>query len=484
MRKCIISLLAVTAFVYAPFAALAQKETYSKDVQDKIQQVEHNLSGWVQVQDSGKWVLQQRMAMYKLKGVSIAVIKNFKVEWAKAYGWADEESKIPVTTQTLFQAASISKSLNGVGVMKLVQDKKIDLYTDINQYLTTWKFPYDTFAHGKTISMANLLSHTAGLTVHGFGGYEAGDSIPAIPQILDGERPANSPKVRFQEVPGVRSEYSGGGITISQLVVMDVTHQPYDEYMWKNVLQPMGMLSSTYTQPPPAGKLSILATGYRGGGEPVKGKYHTYPEQAAAGLWTNPTDLAHYIIETALSYNGRSAKVLNQASTRTRLTPYIDKSAALGVFCTLHGDTVIFSHGGANEGFRSQYYGNTATGDGVVVMVNSDNGAILEEIVNSVATVYNWQNFYHPVIKKEITPPLDTLQLYTGKYLLNSDTIPFVIQQNKLVLLPPGEAPITAHFTTNTEFFVFETRLPLKFIIEGGKVTAFKLGEMVAKKIE
>src|SRR5262249_40895998 len=144
-----------------------------------------------------------------------------------------------------------------------------------------------------------------------------------------------------------------------------------------------------------------LSTGYYGDGKPVVGNYHIYPEEAAAGLWTNPTDLATYIIETQLSLQGKSNKVLNREMTTLRLTPYIDSNAAFGVFIMQKGDK-YFNHGGANEGFRCQYYGSMNTGNGVVVMVNSENGRIMEEVVNSVATVYGWKDFFTPKVKKAI----------------------------------------------------------------------------------
>ena len=165
---------------------------------------------------------------------------------------------------------------------------------------------------------------------------------------------------------------------------------PYEKYMWNNVLKPMGMLNSTYSQPPLNKKPEQLATGYKANKKEIEGKYHIYPEQAAAGLWTNPTDLAHYIIETQLSLAGKSKKVLSKEMTELRLTPYFDKSAALGVFISQGTSTKTFSHGGANEGFRCQYYGSLEGGSGVVVMVNSDNGAILQELINSVSLVYGW----------------------------------------------------------------------------------------------
>src|SRR5659263_611733 len=220
---------------------------YSPETEERIRQVENNLGDWVRTQDDVPWKLEQRMKHHNINGVSIAVVHDSKIEWARGYGWADVSEKRPVTEKTLFQAASISKSLNGVGVMKLVQDGKIDLNTDINQYLTSWKFPYDTVSKNKPITVAALLSHTAGLTIHGFPGYARGDSIPTLQQILDGQKPANTEAVRSLGEPGANAIYSGGGVTISQLIVMDVTHQPYDEFMQMNVLDPMDMTGSFYT---------------------------------------------------------------------------------------------------------------------------------------------------------------------------------------------------------------------------------------------
>jgi len=394
MKKHIFStILGIIAIINVSYV-YAQNATYSKEVQAKIKQVEENLFS-LKPNDKPdapkqKWTIKERMSQHGVYGLSIAVIKDYKIEWVKAYGWADAEEKRPVTTVTLFQAASLSKSLNAVGVLKLVQDKKIMLNADINTYLTSWKFPYDAASKGKKINIANLLSHSAGLTVHGFAGYERGDKLPTILEILDGKKPANSAAVRSEFEPGLKAEYSGGGTTISQLMVMDITKVPYAQYMWNNVLKPLGMLNSTYAQPPVGKKPNQLATGYKENKDEIKGKYHIYPEQAAAGLWTNPTDLSHYIIETQLSLAGKSNKVLSQAMTKLRLTPYLDENAALGVFITQRGSTKTFGHGGGNEGFRCQYYGSLEGGSGVVVMVNSDNGEILQELINSVGLVYHW----------------------------------------------------------------------------------------------
>jgi CubicO group peptidase (beta-lactamase class C family) len=186
----------VIFFVICNGWLFAQKPTaYGPEVQARILQVEQNLGESVKTSDI-PIILQERMKEYNIPGVSIAVIKDYKVEWAKGYGFADLEKNIPVNTETLFQAASISKSLNGLGILKLVEQKKLDLNADINTYLTTWKFPYDTTKGKAIITPKNLLSHTAGTSVHGFRGYASEEAIPVIAQILNGEAPANSAPIR------------------------------------------------------------------------------------------------------------------------------------------------------------------------------------------------------------------------------------------------------------------------------------------------
>ncbi len=449
--------------------AVAQQAPYSNEVVTKIQQVEQHLAERIRTQDDTNWTLQDRMKHHNVYGLSMAVVRNYQIEWAKSYGWADTARHRPVTTETRFQAGSISKSLNSVGLLTLVQDKKIDLFADINQYLTTWKFPYDSVAKGKKINTANLLSHTAGLTIHGFPGYPVGKELPSLTQILDGQRPANTQAVRSMVEPGLQYKYSGGGTTISQLMLMDLTQQPYDQFMDERVLKPMGMVNSSYTQPPV--ESDLLATGYYPNGRAVGGKYHIYPEQAAAGLWTTPTDLCRYIIETQQAYAGKSGKVLSPAMTRLRLTPYVDSSAALGVFIEKKGADLYFSHGGADNGFLSIYYGSLTGGNGVVVMVNSLNGGILNEIVNSVAQVYHWQDFYKPIIKKTVSLPEAILDTYVGEYQGETGKNVVTRQGNQLFYQWTGGNIMKIFPETATTFYFKEVDVQLNFIRDAsGKV--------------
>ena len=277
-------------------------QTYSQEVLQQIKRVENSLTPSMVYGDTIPTLnIETRMKETHIMGLSIAVIKDYKIIWAKGYGLADVESKKLVDVNTRFQAASISKSLNSLGLLKLVQQGKIDGEADINQYLKSWKFPYDSITGNKKINLFQLLSHTAGLDIHGFPGYERTVAKPTITQILNGEKPANTKKVHSLFAAGTKFKYSGGGTVISQQMLMDITGKDYASFMEKEVLKPIGMMHSSYSQP--AIDTTELATGYYEDGRPVKGKYHVYPEQAAAGLWTTPSDLALYIIECQLALN-------------------------------------------------------------------------------------------------------------------------------------------------------------------------------------
>jgi CubicO group peptidase (beta-lactamase class C family) len=217
--------------------------------------------------------------------------------------------------------------------------------------------------------------------------------------MLNGEKPATNPPVQQVSEPGVKFAYSSGGVAISQLIVEDIIHTSYAEYMYKNVLRPLHMTATIY-QPPAANKKSLLATSYFSDGKELSGKYHNYPSLAAAGMWSNPTDLSKYVVETQLALKGKSARVLNRKYTQLRLTPYLDKSSALGVFVEKKGVRAYFGHEGSDDGFRCQYWGSINGGDGVVIVMNTASVQMLEEVSNSVALAYHWEGFYQPITKK------------------------------------------------------------------------------------
>lgn len=416
-----------------PFTVLSQS-----DVEARIKRVEQGLLPAVLIKGDPAWSLEERMKQLKVPGLSVAVVRDFKVEWARSYGIKDNETKEPVTTETLFQAGSISKSVNAMVALKRVQQGKIALDENINNKLQTWKLPDNEFTARKKVTLANLLSHTGGLTVHGFPGYAPGEKIPTLPQVLDGVEPANTAAVRVDMEPGTKYRYSGGGVTIAQLAIMDIEKKPYPQIAKETVLGPLNMTNSTYSQPLPDDWRPKAASGHRSDGALVAGKIHVYPEMAAAGLWTTPTDLAKFGIEVQLSYAGRSNKVLPKELIDKMVTPFMD-DAGLGFFIDKHGNSVYFGHDGADEGFRALMLMSRDKGYGAVVMVNSDNGQILGEVLRSIAREYNWDEFLPPV--NEIIS-LDTAQLdqYTGRFKVNPDRILTVAnEQGKLIVRPTAD---------------------------------------------
>lgn len=454
--------------LFLPLGSLAQR---IPSVKDTIQKVENYLAPDIVYGETVPGLnIEKRMKETGVKGLSIAVIKNYQIHWAKGYGWADEASNNKVTNNTRFQAASISKSLNSMGILKLVEEKKIDPEADINTLLKSWQFPYDSNSGKTKINLYHLLSHSAGLGVHGFPGYQRGSKLPALQQILDGHSPANTPAVRSQFEAGTRLQYSGGGITISQLIIEDITGKRYHEYMSDAVLEPLGMTNSSFEQP--VSDTFNLATGYYTNGKPVKGKYHIYPEQAAAGLWTTPTDLAKYIIECQLTLKGASQKVLSTSMMQTRMTPVLGKESALGVAIISRGDRRFFIHNGGNEAFLCTSYGTLEGGDGIVIMTNGEDFSVISELLNSVARVYNWKGFYTPSIRKTVTVPTDQMKLFTGNYQLPNDTIKVALVNNDLYFRQSRFPAVNykARFTASNEFeFAEIPDAKFKFINETGK---------------
>src|SRR5689334_1094043 len=336
--------------------------------------------------------LTQIMQLAKDPGLSVAVIDGFKIVWTKAYGFTEPAGTKLVTTKTLFQAASISKPVTAMGMLALMQQGKLSLDEDVNAKLKTWKIPENEFTREQKVTLRRLASHTAGLTVHGFPGYAVNEKHPTLVQIFNGEKPANTPPIRVEIVPGTKEQYSGGGVLVEQQVMMDVTGKPFATLMKQLVLDRISMEDSTYEQPLPPAWAARAATGTYTDGKAVRGRWHVYPEMAAAGLWTTPTDLAKFAIEIALSKHGRSNKVLSQRIVQEMVTaqPNTDDSGiGFGLPTQQPG---VFAHNGANEGFQALLAMNADTGQGIAIMANSDNGILVaEELRRSVAKEYAWK---------------------------------------------------------------------------------------------
>lgn len=413
--------------------------------------------------------LEERMAHHNVPGVSVAVLVDGEVAWARGWGVADTETGTRVTPATLFQAASISKPVAALAAMGLVEEGTLALDGPVNAHLTTWQVPDNEFTADSVVTLRGLLSHTAGLTVWGFPGYRKdqplaeGQPLATNVQVLDGL--GNTDSVRVYRTPGIGWQYSGGGYTVMEEMVENVTGRPFHEVMQERVLGPAGMSRSTYEQPLPEARWPEAARGYRGDGSEVEGEWHSYPEQAAAGLWTTPSDLlalSRHLL--GILDGGAGQRVVSEATLEAMFTPHRAgeegfNNYGLGFGIEGEGDGVTFGHGGSNEGFRAQWITFRNGGEGAAIMTNGDQGAALAgEILRAIAVAYDWPRLQPEVRGWRALAP-ETLAAYEGSYELEGQA-EFVVTvragDGVLLLDVPQQGIFTLHAEPDTDDAFFD----------------------------
>jgi CubicO group peptidase (beta-lactamase class C family) len=334
--------------------------------------------------------LLDRMAYYNVPGVSIAVINDNRIEWAKGYGVLEAGTDAPVTPDTLFQTGSIGKPVVAVATLHLVEQGLVDLDVDVNRYLVSWQVPENAFTAQEKVTLRRLLSHSAGMPHHPVRGYAQGEAVPTLLEMLDGAPPANSQPIRVSYVPGTQAIYSNAGYLVIQPLLEDVTGQPFPAIMQDVVLEPWGMRDSTFESPLPEEREPSAASGHRTNGAPVRGRWHIYPEMSTGGsMWSTPSDMARFLIAVMDAYAGRSGSVLSPEMAREMLTPQIESTGLGPAVLDDGGDRFYFLHDGATDGYETYMVAYPKRGQGVVIMTNADSGAALwDEIVNSVSVEY------------------------------------------------------------------------------------------------
>lgn len=491
MIKKFLSRLTLLAFATCAFAADPAPPPDSN--QARIARIENGLLPRVLIKGTPKpkMTIAERMAHHKVPGISIAVINGGAIEWARGYGVLKTGGKEPVTAETLFQAASISKPVAALGALYLVEQGKLNLDEDVNLKLKSWKVPENEFTKDKKVTLRALLSHSAGTTVHGFRGYAASEPVPSLLEVLDGRKPpANSAPVRVDTVPGTKWRYSGGGFTVAQLLITDVSDRPFPEFMKETVLDRLAMKESTYEQPLSQASVARAAVGHSRTGEAIEGRWRTYPEMAAAGLWTTPSDLARFAIEIQESRAGKSNKVLSQKMMAAMLKPGVG-GHGLGIETKGEGRAATFSHGGSNEGFRTMMFAYAETGQGAVIMTNGDSGSLLyDEILRSVAAEYNWPD-YRLSEREVVQVAPEVYASYAGSYQTSNAQLTVAVEGGRLFLKASnlGPRPIELFPESEAKYFATMAELTFTFVKdESGKVAEIMIqaprGEPVkAKKL-
>lgn len=414
--------------------------------------------------------LAERMEKLGTPAVSIAVVDEFRLDWARGFGVKEWGESDAVDEDTLFQAASISKPVFALAVMRMLDAGRLDLDVDVNSLLRTWQVPPvgDWQPH---VTLRQLLSHSAATTVHGFLGYRRDDPLPTITQILNGEAPANSAPVRVLGLPGLSVRYSGGGTTIAQLLVSDVLSQPFAGIMHDWLLGPLEMRSSTYAQPLPDDGPAEPAAGHLLDREPVPGKYRVHPELAAAGLWTTPSDLARAMLAVMQAAAGREDGPLPARWIKEMLTPRAGGQSGLGFFLDGSGENLRFSHGGANVGYRANFVGYAQLGKGAIVMINSEAWGLIDEILGAIAREYAWPAPAEPVAAK-VKLSARALQRLAGVYRTGAGMqLDFRAAGDSLQLVADGQPPLSLIARSDAHFAQPELGLDITFHrAAGGRV--------------
>ena len=349
--------------------------------------------------DVSELSIDELLERFNVPGVSIAVIRDFDIHWAKGYGIADVESGAAVNTETLFQAASISKPVNAMALLKAAEEGRFSIDEDVNKLLSSWQIPESEHTESAFVTPRMLASHTSGLgDGFGFPGYEPQVALPSLPQIFDGAEQSNVGVVRMARPPMTAFHYSGGGVTILQQLLLDTYDKPYAELLQDMVLDPIGMSSSTFQQPLPVDRDRNAARAHGISGAAMGQKWHVYPELAAAGLWTTSTDLAKFAIEVQLSYQNHSNKVLTQASTSEMLSPVGVGPFAVGFSLSKRGEGWYFDHGGSNWGFQAQLTAHKVNGYGYAIMTNGFmGGQLIAELSRRIEASYAFDSLAEPV---------------------------------------------------------------------------------------
>jgi CubicO group peptidase (beta-lactamase class C family) len=433
----------------------------------------------VPARESPAQTLAQRMAYYATPGASIGVVDDGALTWASGFGVRMMGAADAVTATTPFQAGSIAKPVFALAVMRLVEQGALDLDADVNDYLSSWRVP----ANGgwqPRITLRQLLSHTAGVTVHGFRGYPASGPWPTPLEVLDGVPPANTPEVIVDLMPGLAFRYSGGGTTIAQQVVVDVLGRPFPALMRELILDPLGMADSTYEQPLPALMAARAAVAHPLNGQPLSGGAHVYPEMAAAGLWTTAADLSRLAIELMRTLRGeRSALPLKMETVRSMLRPQLpdqtigEHFVGIGWYCSGEGDDFCFGHQGVDEGFLAEMRVVPARGKAAAVIINAHGWLLPVEVFKAIGREYGWPATPLRAASIAMPPGID----YAGSYRSDQDVLVEVTQSaDGLALKLGGQTPVPLAPSSEAEFHAVALNLFVQFEMESTRaITAMVL---------
>jgi len=324
------------------------------------------------------------MAENRVPGIGMAVIENYQTLDTEYLGTICNQSKKPVTEDTYFQGASVSKAVTATIVYHFIDRGMFELDTDVNRYLKSWKVPENEYTKEKKVTLRELLSHRSGLPATNFP-QKAGAGNPTLTQILNGESPAMNKPAFPVRVPDTQWQYSNIGYVVIQQLLEDNLRKPFVQLAKEIVFEPLGMKHSTFIYPIPSERRPVEAIPHRADGTPGEPMINSVA-QAHGGLMTTARDMSVFVIEIMNAYRGRSTRLISRKSARIMV------DEGVGVFNNGNGPSVSFYHPGQGlPGTTSWIIGYPQTGQGAVVLTNGEKGLeVTQEIISLIKTRYNW----------------------------------------------------------------------------------------------
>lgn len=438
---------------------------YFKSTADSIhaQNIEVNLIPMYSVAGKvNRMTIPEMMKQDNIPGMSLSFIDNGEIAWTKHYGYANLEDSIPVSSETVFTGASLSKPITAIAALNLVEKGLLDLDENVNLKLKEWNLPETTLTENEKVTLRRLIAHNAGIKNDLWSSYLPNEEIPTLTQMLAGEAPSVDPATSVINEPGSKMVYSNPGYSIIQKLVMDVKGEAFDQIIDELVFTPVGMENSSFKQPIPDDLMQRKATGYTKDLEPYP--YRLFPYQAAGGIWTTPEDISKFMITLLSDHHKGTNTLVSKEITQTIFKKYIDRY----VFSLWNwGEDIVFMHYGSNQGFNCMMYGSVNKNQGIVVMTNSDNSfGFFDYLQRAVNSEYGWE-YVKPEILTPTTLDISWIDPFLGTYewresnviitkdntnvLLQIDNETYILDQVGERVFVLAEKPIKITFPKNIE---------------------------------
>ncbi len=443
----------------------------SKEPDDKKAALENGIRGKVKfLQESESFSsISDKMVEYKIPALSLAVINHGEIEWVDIYQNANFHDQQNLDSTNIFQAASLSKPVTFLAALRMHSSGEIDLDKNIQYYLKDFVLPQGKQTVENPVTFRNIFSHTSGINPGGYQGYPRNVPMPTDFDILMGNEGVNTPAIEVITPPNKVLAYSGGGYTVAELALQDIFNDKFSNIMKKWILEPAGMTLSEFTQPLPASDSLRVAKGYTYSGDVVEGGWRNHPEQAAAGPWSNATDMAKFMIEIYNAYQGKNS-IFSQTDIESILNDERE-GHVYGFIVDRSDDDISITHYGGNAGYRTGMTISLSSGNGLVYLTNSDNGGALgNELLLSASQIFNWHHFKQTEAQRTHVKS-DVLKGLSGSYKWNNQidlTISYDENKDQISLFFPNgdEYKLVPIVSENLDFIHVNTGVQISFTLK------------------